>query len=280
MTEKKDKVQLYVCGTPIGNLEDITLRTIRILKEADFIACEDTRVTKKLLNHLEIQKELISYHEHNKDEAGVKILHRMKDGERCALVSDAGMPGINDPGTDLIRLCLQEKIPYTVLPGPSAFLTALIFSGMKNEKFTYAGFFPRENNGKKEVKKLLDKEEGTLIYYESPHRIQKTTDFLAENFPERQIALVREISKVYEEMISGTAAEVQEKIKDRVLKGEFVIIIEGKGESQDDSFSEEDLETLFNTLLEDGLTKKEAMKKMAEISGHSKNDIYQKFMIK
>lgn len=280
MTEKKDKVQLYVCGTPIGNLEDITLRTIRILKEADFIACEDTRVTKKLLNHLEIQKELISYHEHNKDEAGVKILHRMKVGERCALVSDAGMPGINDPGTDLIRLCLQEKIPYTVLPGPSAFLTALIFSGMKNEKFTYAGFFPRENTGKKEVKKLLDKEEGTLIYYESPHRIQKTTDFLAENFPERQIALVREISKVYEEMISGTAAEVREKIKDRVLKGEFVIIIEGKGESQDDSFSEEDLETLFNTLLEDGLTKKEAMKKMAEISGHSKNDIYQKFMIK
>ena len=243
-------------------------------------ACEDTRVTKKLLNHLEIQKELISYHEHNKDEAGVKILHRIKDGERCALVSDAGMPGINDPGTDLIRLCLQEKIPYTVLPGPSAFLTALIFSGMKNEKFTYAGFFPRENTGKKEVKKLLDKEEGTLIYYESPHRIQKTTDFLAENFPERQIALVREISKVYEEMISGTAAEVQEKIKDRVLKGEFVIIIEGKGESQDDSFSEEDLETLFNTLLKDGLTKKEAMKKMAEISGHSKNDIYQKFMIK
>lgn len=280
MTEKKEKIKLYVCGTPIGNLEDITLRTLRILKEADFIACEDTRVTKKLLNHFEIQKELLSYHEHNKEEAGARIIHRLKEGEKCALVSDAGMPGVNDPGTDLINLCLKEEIGYTVLPGPSAFLTALIFSGMKNEKFTYAGFFPRENSGKKEVKKNLDKEDGTLIYYESPHRIQKTTEFLAENFPDRKIALVREISKIYEEMISGTAAEVKEKIKDRVLKGEFVIIVEGKGKSQEEGFSEEDLETLFNTLLEDGLTKKEAMKKMAEISGHSKNDIYQKFMIK
>ncbi len=280
MTEKKDNIQLYICGTPIGNLEDITLRTLRIFKEVDFIACEDTRVSRKLLNKYEIQKELISYHEHNKEESGFKIIERLKAGESCALVSDAGMPGINDPGTDLIRDCQREELKYTVLPGPSAFLTALIFSGMKNDKFTYVGFFPRDKKGKKEVQTFLEKEEATVIYYESPHRIQKTVEFFADKFPERKIALIREISKIYEEMISGSSMEVKEKIENRVLKGEFVLIVEGKEKSKEKVFSDEELEKLFSNLLDEGLRKKEIMQKMVEISGHSKNDIYQKFMIK
>lgn len=280
MTEKNDNIKLYVCGTPIGNLEDITLRTLRILKEVDFIACEDTRVSRKLLNKYEIQKELISYHEHNKDEAGPRIIERLQSGESCALVSDAGMPGINDPGSDLIRDCQREEIKYSVLPGPSAFLTALIFSGMKNEKFTYVGFFPRDNAGKKEVQVFLEKEEATIIFYESPHRIQKTVEFFADKFPERKIALVREISKIYEEMISGSSIEVKAKIEDRVLKGEFVIIVEGKEKSEEKAFSDEELDKLFNNLLDEGLRKKEVMQRVVEISGHSKNDIYQKFMIK
>lgn len=280
MTKEKNHIQLYICGTPIGNLEDITLRTLRILKEVNFIACEDTRVTRKLLNNYEIKKELISYHEHNKAEAGAKIIERLKANESCALVSDAGMPGINDPGSDLIRECLKEDLKYTVLPGPSAFLTALIFSGMKNDNFTYAGFFPRDNSGKKEIKRVLEKEEGTTIYYESPHRIKKTVDFFAEQFPERKIALVREISKIYEEMISGTSLEVKEKIEKIILKGEFVLIVEGIEKSEGKTYSDEELEKLFNNLLEEGLAKKEVVQKVSEISGHSKNDIYQKFMIK
>lgn len=280
MTEKNSSIQLYICGTPIGNLEDISLRTLRALKEVDFIACEDTRVTRKLLNKYEIQKELVSYHEHNKEESGARIIERLKGQETCALVSDAGMPGINDPGSDLIRKCLEQEIKYTVLPGPSAFLTALIFSGMANERFIYEGFFPRDKSGKKAIKMSLEKEEGTVIFYESPHRIQKTVDFFLEFFPERKIALVREISKIYEEMISGTSLEVKEKIKDRTLKGEFVLIVEGKEKSEEKTLSEKELEILFNNLLEEGLSKKEVMQKMVEISGYSKNDIYQRFMIK
>ena len=280
MSENKEFANLFICGTPIGNLEDITLRTLRILRDVDFIACEDTRVTRKLLNHYEIQKELFSYHEHNKEDAGEKIIERLKEGQTCALVSDAGMPGINDPGSDLVRKCLLNGVKYTVLPGPSAFLTALIFSGFKNEKFLYAGFFPKDNGGKKEALKLLETEESTVIYYESPHRIQKTVDFLSEKIPERRIALVREISKIYEEMIDGTSLEVKNKIADRTLKGEFVIVIEGIEKNEKDLCSIEELEELFKQLTEEGLSKKAAIKKMAEVSGYSKNDIYQRFMIK
>ena len=280
MSEQQKEPRLYICGTPIGNLEDITLRVLRILKEVDFIACEDTRVTRKLLASYQIQKELVAYHEHNKIETGEKIALRLLKGESCALVSDAGMPGINDPGTDLINLCIRDSIAYTVLPGPSAFLTALIYSGFKNDRFTYAGFFPRINKEKNVLLQELKDEKNTMVFYESPHRIEKTADWLAEHFPERNIAVVREISKVYEEMISGKAIEVKEKIRARTLKGEMVLIIEGEQRKEEEKVSPEELESLFRSLLEEGMSKKEAVKKLVEISGFSKNEIYQKFMIK
>jgi 16S rRNA (cytidine1402-2'-O)-methyltransferase len=271
---------LYICPSPIGNLEDMTLRVLRILQEVDFIACEDTRQSRKLLNHYEIKKELLSYHEHNKQEAAEKIITRLKSGQKAALLSDAGMPGINDPGRDLILRCQEEEIDYTVLPGPSAFTTALVYSGLDSQRFIFAGFFPRDKKERNEDLAWLDQEEKTVIYYESPHRIKKTLEVLAQKMPERQLALVREISKIYEEMLKGKAADIYNQARERSLKGEMVLIIEGQEKKEKEKHSQEELEALFHKLMEEGYSKKDALAKLVEVSGHSKNDIYKKFMIK
>lgn len=271
---------LYICPSPIGNLEDISLRVLRVLNEVDFIACEDTRVSRKLLNHYEIEKELFSYHEHNQREAGQKIIDRLKAGEKAALLSDAGMPGINDPGRELIIKCQEEGIDYTVLPGPSAFTTGLVYSGLDSQRFVFAGFFPRSKKERNEDLAWLLEEEKTVIYYESPHRINKTIDFLAEKMPDRQLAIVREISKIYEEMLKGKASQLSEEIAQRKLKGEIVLLIEGQPKSQEPSYSDQELEELFDQLLDQGLSKREAMAKIVQLSGISKNEIYRRFMIK
>lgn len=271
---------LYICPSPIGNLEDITLRVLRILQEVDFIACEDTRQSRKLLNHYEIKKELLSYHEHNKQEAAEKIISRLKSGQKAALLSDAGMPGINDPGRDLILKCQEEEIDYTVLPGPSAFTTALVYSGLDSQRFIFAGFFPRDKKERNEDLAWLTDEEKTVIYYESPHRIKKTLEVLAQKIPDRQVAIIREISKIYEEMLKGSALELYKQAGERTLKGEMVLIIEGREKKEKEKYSQEELEALFYKLTEEGLGKKEALKKLLEVSGYSKNDIYKQFMIK
>lgn len=282
MKTRKSKTEpaLFICPTPLGNLEDITLRTLGTLKQVDFIACEDTRVSRKLLTHYEIQKELVAYHEHNQREMEERLVGRMQAGETMALVSDAGMPGINDPGSALIRRCQREGIPYTVLPGPTAFLTALIFSGLPNERFVYAGFFPRESKERKQVLDSLAREAGTTIFYETPHRIGKTVKYLEEVFPDRQLAIVREISKIYEERLSGTARELSALLKERELKGEMVLLVAGQVPTSHDAPQTADLEAWFARLLEEGLSRKDAIKEIAEMTGANKKELYQQFMIK
>ena len=277
MSELQADIQLFICPTPIGNLSDITLRTINTLKNVDLIACEDTRVSGKLLKHYQIKKELISYHEHNKHQAGQMLIDKMKSGQTVALISDAGMPGINDPGSELILRCQEEEISYSVLPGPSAFTTALVYSGMDSSSFAFRGFFPKSNKDKNRMEKTLAREELTTIFYETPHRITKTLDWIAELWPEREIAVIREISKIYEEMIKGTAINVVEKTADRQLKGELVLIIAGIKEQVALEYDQESLEELFTMYTEQGLTKKEAVAKMAFSTGIRKNVLNQKF---
>jgi 16S rRNA (cytidine1402-2'-O)-methyltransferase len=221
--------QLYVVPTPIGNLEDITLRAIRILKEADLILAEDTRVTAKLLQHLQIQKPLQSYHAFNEHQILSAIIKRIKEGETLALVSDAGTPAISDPGFLLVRECLKHDIKIECLPGPTAFVPALVKSGIPSDSFVFEGFLPPKKGRQTKLKKLAE-EERTMIFYESPMRLLKTLEQFMENFgPERVISVSREISKLYEETINGTLEEVIRIFAERKeVKGEIVIIVSGK----------------------------------------------------
>ena len=280
MVKTKKQPLLYLCATPIGNLGDMTLRALEVLAGADTIACEDTRVSGKLLKHYQIRKELFAYHEHNKHEAGEALIKKMKAGQVVVLLSDAGMPGINDPGMELIRRCQEEEILYSVLPGPSAFITALVFSGMDSSSFSFRGFFPKNNKEKKKISEWLDNDEATTIFYETPHRINKTLAWIAEQWPKRELAVIREISKLYEEMIKGSAEEVLEEAESRVLKGEMVLIISGAKENDTTVYTDQDLDALFQRFQEQGATKKEAIAMMADYTGQSKNELYQRFMLK
>ena len=220
--------KLYVIPTPIGNLEDITLRAIRLLKEVDLVLAEDTRTTKKLLSHYEINTKLSSFHMHNEHKVLSKYISRLKGGETLALVSDAGTPAISDPGFLLIRECVIEDIEVDCLPGATAFVPALVNSGLPNEKFVFEGFLPVKK-GRQTRLKLLAEEERTMVFYESPHRIIKTLAQFSEYFSEeRKVSVSREISKMFEETIRGTTSEVLHYFEQKKPKGEFVIVVEGK----------------------------------------------------
>ena len=220
--------KLYVIPTPIGNLEDITLRALRLLKEVDLVLAEDTRTTKKLFSHYEINTKLSSFHMHNEHKVLSKYISRLKGGETLALVSDAGTPAISDPGFLLIRECVIEDIEVDCLPGATAFVPALVNSGLPNEKFVFEGFLPVKK-GRQTRLKLLAEEERTMVFYESPHRIIKTLAQFSEYFSEeRKISVSREISKMFEETIRGTISEVLYYFEQRKTKGEFVIVVEGK----------------------------------------------------
>ena len=220
--------KLYVIPTPIGNLEDITLRAIRLLKEVDLVLAEDTRTTKKLFSHYEINTKLSSFHMHNEHKVLSKYISRLKGGETLALVSDAGTPTISDPGFLLIRECLIEDIEVDCLPGATAFVPALVNSGLPNEKFVFEGFLPVKK-GRQTRLKLLAEEERTMVFYESPHRIIKTLAQFLEYFSEeRKVSVSREISKMFEETIRGTTSEVLHYFEQKKPKGEFVIVVEGK----------------------------------------------------
>ena len=220
--------KLYVIPTPIGNLEDITLRAIRLLKEVDLVLAEDTRTTKKLLSHYEINTKLSSFHMHNEHKVLSKYISRLKGGETLALVSDAGTPAISDPGFLLIRECVIEGIEVDCLPGATAFVPALVNSGLPNEKFVFEGFLPVKK-GRQTRLKLLAEEERTIVFYESPHRIIKTLAQFSEYFSEeRKVSVSREISKMFEETIRGTTSEVLNYFEQKKPKGEFVIVVEGK----------------------------------------------------
>lgn len=270
---------LYLCATPIGNLEDITLRCIRILGEADIIAAEDTRHTIKLLNHFEIRKPLISYHEHNKLEKGREILEHLKSGKNIALVSDAGMPAISDPGEELVRLCIDNGIEIIPIPGPSASLTALIVSGLSTRRFCFEGFLPSNKKERKERLQKLSTEIRTIILYEAPHRLLDTLSDIMEQFGDRKISVSREITKKFEETVRADISEVINVFKERTVKGEFVLIIEGMNEKEliDIELKKWDnvsVEEHIKMYLQQGLDKKDAVKKVAEDRKLPKKEIY------
>lgn len=227
MADSVAPTSLYLVPTPIGNLEDITLRAIRILKEVDVILAEDTRTSGKLLHHLGIDKRMHSHHLHNEHKAVAHLVERLKKGEVMAMVSDAGTPGISDPGFLLVRACVQEGIKVECLPGPTAFVPALVKSGFSTDRFTFEGFLPIKK-GRQTRLKSLAQEERTMVFYESPHRVLKTLEQFKEAFgPERMVSVSREISKMFEETLNGTLAEMTEIFTTKTIKGEFVIVVQG-----------------------------------------------------
>lgn len=275
-TTSLEEGMLYLCATPIGNLEDITLRVLRVLQEADVIYCEDTRNTLKLLRHFEIAKPLQSYHDHSPEARAQKIADDVRAGRQVALVSDAGMPVISDPGFDLVNLFRRENLPYTVLPGASASLTALVLSGIAADRFLFEGFLPRKKKDLEARLALLDKERATAIIYESPHRLSATLDVFAKRWPERECAAVREITKRFEETVRGTTVSVRDHFNANAPRGEFVLILGGAVETEtsaEDAFAQG--LALAKQLIQDGASTNQAAKEAAQATGLSKRTIYQ-----
>ncbi len=272
--------KLYIIGTPIGNLEDISLRALNTLKSVDLIAAEDTRHTLKLLNHYEISKPLISYHRHNEETKKDVLIEKLKNGENIALVSDAGTPGICDPGEEVIKLAIKENIEIIPIPGACAFLNALICSGIDTKEFVFLGFLPLNKKLRKNKLKEIEKESKTIIIYEAPHKMKSTLEDLNEILGKRQIVLARELTKIHEEFIRGTTQEIVDKLDE--LKGEFVIIIEGtvKSENKENELAEMDLEEHYKYYENQGIAKKEIIKKIAKDRHTNKNEIYMFFIDK
>lgn len=265
---------LYVVGTPIGNLGDFSPRAVQVLSECDFIAAEDTRVTIKLLNHFGIKKPMVSYYEHNRAQRGGVIIDRLLNGENCALVSDAGMPIISDPGEDLTKLCHENGIQVLAVPGPCAFVTALAISGMPSGRFTFEGFLTvSKQNRKKHLEELIN-EKRTMIFYEAPHKLASTLSDMAKYWGNRNIALVKEITKIHENVERTTLFDAAEKYKDGSAKGEYVLIVEGKPEEENEEITIEVAVEMAKKLVEDGLSKNEAAKEIAKETGLKKSDIY------
>ncbi len=265
---------LYVVGTPIGNLGDFSPRAVQVLSECDFIAAEDTRVTIKLLNHFGIKKPMVSYYEHNRAQRGGVIIDRLLNGENCALVSDAGMPIISDPGEDLTKLCHENGIQVLAVPGPCAFVTALAISGMPSGRFTFEGFLTvSKQNRKKHLEDLVN-EKRTMIFYEAPHKLASTLADMAKFWGNRNIALVKEITKIHENVERTTLFDAAEKYKDGSAKGEYVLIVEGKPEEKEKEITIEVAVEMARKLVEDGLSKNEAAKEIAKETGLKKSDIY------
>jgi 16S rRNA (cytidine1402-2'-O)-methyltransferase len=264
--------KLYVCPTPIGNLEDITLRTLRVLREVDIIACEDTRHSLRLLNHYEIKKPLTSYHEHNVKEKGPELIRKLIDGNNIAIITDAGMPGISDPGEDLIKLAIAEDIEVIALPGPTASITALVVSGLNTDKFVFEGFLPSKKKDRiKELEALVD-ERRTIIFYESPHRVINSMEDMLQVLGNRNIAVCREITKHYEEIFRGSIEAALIRFNQGDIKGEFVIIVEGNKSVAEEI--EVDIQAELARHLANGLTKKEAIKRVVEEKNIPKNTVY------
>jgi len=275
------KGTLYLCATPIGNLGDITLRVIELLKTCQLIAAEDTRHTLKILNHFDIKTPMISYHEHNKETRGKHLIEKLNEGINIALVTDAGMPGISDPGADLVSLCYAEEVPVTVAPGANAALSALVLSAMDTRRFIFEGFLPTDKKEKAKVLKRIEKEERTVIFYEAPHRLVETIFDLEKATCNRNAACIRELTKRYEEVKKDSLSNLLAFYEENSPKGEFVIVVEGaNGEEirQEEirMYEEMGLDVHMQIYLEKGMSEKDAMKQVAKDRGVSKRDIYTK----
>ncbi|WP_317855375.1 16S rRNA (cytidine(1402)-2'-O)-methyltransferase [Chakrabartyella piscis] len=271
---------LYLCATPIGNMEDITLRTLHILEEVDVIAAEDTRNTLKLLNRYEIKTPMTSYHEHNKIGKGPILIERLKNGENIALVSDAGMPGISDPGADLVQLCYASDVAVTVCPGASASLVALVLSGMDTRRFVFEGFLSTDKKEKRMMLPLLEKEHRTMIFYEAPHRLVDTLEEFVSIFGgEREIAIIRELTKKFEEVRRGTIASELAHFQTNQPRGEFALVVAGlslaeQKEAEQKSWEEITIDAHMAQYVDGGMSEKDAMKQVAKDRGVSKREIY------
>ncbi len=276
--ENKNEIgTLYICPTPIGNLDDITMRTLSTLREADLIMAEDTRHTVRLLNHFDIKKPLTSYHEHNKFSKEEYIIDKLMSGENIALVSDAGMPGISDPGEEIIKACIENGIEVIGLPGASASVLALVVSGLPTGKFAFEGFLSSKKSERRRELGELKSEKRTIIFYESPHRLLKTLKDMEEILGNRKIALSRELTKRYEEINRGKISEIIEEYSKRDIKGEIVIVMEGADESSETENSEEEeisIEEELRKMIDSGMTKKDAVKKLSKDKNIPKNEVY------
>jgi len=280
---------LYLCPTPIGNLEDITLRALKILNEVDYIAAEDTRVTLKLLNHFNIKTPLISYHEHNKKSQGPRLISLLQEGKNIALVTDAGTPGISDPGEDLVKDAIKAGINIVPLPGAIAAICALVASGLSTERFVFEGFLPKKNQDRDRRLLELASEERTIIFYEAPHRITKTLKALRDTLGNRKATIAREMTKIHEEFARGTLEDLIQRFIDVKPKGEMVIVLEGakkdlnsdRGQPapflENELSSEElksKLQAMFKENISQGYAKNQALRKAAKELGLSRNEAY------
>ncbi|WP_294349127.1 16S rRNA (cytidine(1402)-2'-O)-methyltransferase [uncultured Clostridium sp.] len=272
--------KIYLVPTPIGNLKDMTLRGLEVLQSVDIVAAEDTRQSLKLLNHFEIKKPLISYHQHNEQGKSEDILEMVREGKSIAIVTDAGTPGVSDPGAIIVQKCIENNIEFEVLPGATAITTALVYSGLDTTKFLFRGFISRETKERKILFDEIRNSKESLIFYESPHRLLSTLNLLHTELGNRKIAVCRELTKLHEEIRRGSLEEIINYFSERSIKGEFVLVVEGKQQEQIDRENKEKWEELsiedhIRLLMNEGLNKKESIKKVAKDRGLQKNIVYQ-----
>lgn len=270
--------KLFLVGTPIGNLGDMSKRAIETIENCDFIAAEDTRVTMKLLNYFNIKKPMISYFEHNKAKRTEEICKRIEDGEICVLVSDAGMPAISDPGEDLVKRCVELGIDVNVVPGPSAVISAIVLSCLPTGRFTFEGFLSMNKKRRLEHLESIKCEKRTMVFYEAPHKLSQTLIDLYNTLGNRDISIVREITKVHEEVIRTNLLSASEKYKEEKLKGEIVLVISGADDEDENEYTLEDAEKIALSYIEEGLSISEASKKASKITGIKKGEIYKNLM--
>ena len=271
--------ELYLVPTPIGNLKDITLRALEVLESVDEIAAEDTRQSLKLLNHFEIKKSLFSYHKHNEQGKSSNIIEKLKKGINIAIITDAGTPGISDPGSVIVEKCIEEGIPFEVLPGATAITTALVYSGLDTTKFIFRGFLPRENKDRIPVIEEVKNARDTLIFYEAPHRLLNTLSFLLDNLGDRSIAVCRELTKLHEEIFRGSITDSINYFTENRPRGEFVLVISGKSDEdikieKESQWIDLSIEEHLEKVISEGINKKEAIKLVAKERGLAKKDVY------
>ena len=278
--EKRDTGKLYLVATPIGNLEDITFRAINVLKEADIIAAEDTRHTLKLLNHYEISKPLISYHRHNEDVKKEVLINKLLEGQNIALVTDAGTPGISDPGEEIVREAIENNIEIIPIPGACALINALIPSGLNTKEFAFYGFLPLNKNNRKSVLERIKKEDKTVILYEAPHKLIKTLEDIQASLGDIDCVLARELTKIHEEFIRGSINSILEKMKEKeAIKGEYIVLLDLNNNAiEGDDIKNKTIEEQYKIYESQGMEKKDIIKQIAKNKNVAKNEIYKLFV--
>lgn len=271
--------KLFLVGTPIGNLKDITLRALEVIKESDIVAAEDTRQTIKLLNYFNIKKTMISYHKFNENDKSLDIIDEIESGKKIALVTDAGMPGISDPGSVIVKKCIEKNIEFEVIPGATALITGLVYSGLDSSKFVFRGFLPRGNKERREIIEEIKDYRDSIIFYEAPHRLKSTLSFLLQEIGDRKVAICKELTKLYENILRGNISEILEYYEKNNPRGEYVIVMEGKSDEEIENekkstWEDMTVEEHIKNYMEKGFSKKDAIKLTAKDRGVSKSEIY------